>query len=187
MLFGEIRQPQSTYLIIPKVSSERRKFIPIGILPPTTIASGSALIIPDASFYHFGVVQSTMHMAWMRTVCGRMKSDYQYSASIVYNNFPWPLEPSDKQKTAIETAAQAVLDARAAYPDSSLADLYDPRSMPPNLTRAHQQLDKAVDTAYGKTKFNTEAERVAFLFELYQQYTAPTAPMTTPTKPKKRK
>ncbi|HOH56071.1 MAG TPA: class I SAM-dependent DNA methyltransferase, partial [Paludibacteraceae bacterium] len=116
--------------------------------------------------------QSSMHMSWMRTVCGRLKSDYQYSAGIVYNNFPWPENPSDKQKQAIEAAAQAVLDARAQFPEASLADLYDPLTMPPVLLKAHQTLDKAVDTAYGRTNFKTEAERVAFLFELYQKYTS---------------
>lgn len=186
-IFAEMRQPQSNYLAIPEVSSESRLYVPIGFLDASVIASNKLYTISNATLYEFGIMASIMHNAWMRTVTGRLKSDYQYSAGIVYNNFPWPLDPTDKQKTAIETAAQAVLDARAAYPDSSLADLYDPRSMPPNLTRAHQQLDKAVDAAYGKTKFNTEAERVAFLFELYQQYTAPTAPMTTPDKPKKRK
>ena len=152
---------------------------------PIKKQSGTQGRIANATLFEFGVMTSIMHNAWMRAVCGRLESRYRYSAGIVYNNFPWPLEPSDKQKTAIETAAQAVLDARAAHPDSSLADLYDPLSMPPNLTRAHQQLDKAVDAAYGKTKFNTEAERVAFLFELYQHYTAPTAPMPEPTKTKK--
>jgi hypothetical protein len=111
-----------------------------------------------------------MHNAWMRSVAGRLKSDYRYSAGIVYNNFPWPENPTDKQKQAIETAAQEVLDARAQFPDSSLADLYDPLTMPPALLKAHQKLDKAVDSAYGKTRFNTEAERVAFLFGLYQKY-----------------
>ena len=113
-----------------------------------------------------------MHMAWMRTVCGRLKNDYRYSNTIVYNNFPWPENPSEKHKQAIEAAAQAVLDARAKFPDSSLADLYDPLTMPPALLKAHQQLDRAVDAAYGKKNFKTEAERVAFLFELYQKYTS---------------
>ena len=113
-----------------------------------------------------------MHMAWMRAVCGRLESRYQYSASIVYNNFPWPSDPTDKQKTAIEEAAQGVLDARAAHPDASLADLYDPVAMPPDLRKAHQALDKAVDAAYGKKSFDSDAERVAFLFELYHKYTS---------------
>jgi len=115
---------------------------------------------------------STMHMAWVRHVCGRLKSDYRYTGSMVYNNFPWPSEPTEKQRSTIEQAAQAVLDARAAHPDASLADLYDPVAMPPDLRRAHQALDKAVDAAYGKKNFTSDAERVAFLFELYHKYTS---------------
>ena len=126
-----------------------------------------------------------MHNAWMRTVCGRLKSDYRYSAGIVYNNFPWP-EPTDKQRAAIEAAAQAVLDTRAQFPTSTLADLYDPRAMPPELTKAHAALDRAVDAAYGKRSFATEAERVAFLFDRYQQLTSllPIAPTKKARKPK---
>lgn len=167
-LFGEIRQPETEYLIIPKVSSEAREYIPIGLLKPKTVTSGSALVVPSATPYHFGILTSKMHMCWMKAVCGRLESRYQYSASIVYNNFPWPEKPPEKHKIAVETAAQQVLDARARYPESSLADLYDPKSMPPELVKAHQSLDKAVDAAYGKTTFKTEADRVAFLFELYQ-------------------
>ena len=171
-LFGEIRQPLKSYLLLPKVSSENRHYMPIGFCKPEIIASGSTLIVPNANQYHFGILQSQMHMSWMRQVCGRMKSDYQYSAGIVYNNFPWPENPTEKQKEAIETAAQGVLDARAQFPESTLADLYDPLTMPPVLLKAHQHLDKAVDAAYGKTNFQTEAQRVAFLFELYQKYTS---------------
>jgi hypothetical protein len=166
-LFGEIRQPVHNYLLIPKVSSENREFMPIGFCTPEIIASGSALIIPNATPYHFGILQSTMHNAWMRAVCGRMKSDYQYSASIVYNNFPWPI-PTDKQLTTIESAAQSVLDARTQFPDATLADLYGPLTMPPVLLKAHAALDKAVDAAYGYKGTNTDAGRVAFLFELYE-------------------
>ncbi len=169
-LFGEIRQPKSIYIAIPKTSSERRLYVPIGLLTPEVIASSELFTIDDSNLYHLGVLTSLMHNAWMRTVCGRLKSDYRYSAGIVYNNFPWPENPIDKHKQAIETAAQEVLDARLQFPDSSLADLYDPLTMPPTLLKAHQRLDKAVDAAYGKTKFKTEAERVAFLFELYQKY-----------------
>ena len=176
MLFGEIRQPDDEYLIIPKVSSESRNYIPIGYCPKHYIANGSSLVIAKASKYDFGVVTSQMHMAWMRTVGGRMKSDYQYSSGLVYNNFPWPKEPSEKQTTDIGDKAQAVLDARTQFPDSTLADLYDPLSMPPALQKAHQALDKAVDRAYRKNPFNNEADRVAFLFDLYQQYTAPLLP-----------
>jgi hypothetical protein len=171
-IFGEIRQPKSDYFVIPEVSSENRNYIPIGRLPKETIASNKLYTISTDSFYVMGIVQSIMHMAWIRSVSGRLESRYQYSAGIVYNNFPWPESPSDKQKQAIETAAQAVLDARAQFPEASLADLYDPLTMPPVLLKAHQTLDKAVDTAYGRTNFKTEAERVAFLFELYQKYTS---------------
>ena len=160
------------YIIVPKTSSENRYYIPMGFVEDI-ITSSSSLMINDATIYDFGIMTSIMHNAWTRTTCGRLKSDYRYSASIVYNNFPWPLNPSDKQKQSIEAAAQSVLDARATHPECSLADLYDPLTMPANLLKAHQQLDKAVDAAYGKIKFANEAERVAFLFELYQQYTAP--------------
>jgi hypothetical protein len=184
MLFGEIRQPNSKYIIIPKVSSENRKYIPIGILEPTTITSGSALIIPNANLFMFGIMTSAMHMAWMKATCGRMKSDFQYSASIVYNNFPFPDSPNDKQVKAIETAAQKVLDARAEFPTSSLADLYDPLTMPPVLVKAHNELDKAVDLAYRPQAFTSEANRMVFLFELYEKYTAD---LFTKEKPKKTK
>ena len=166
-LFGEIRQPSSIYLMLPRVSSELRKFIPIGYLPPEIIASDAALTISNATLFHFGILTSTQHNAWMRTVAGRLKSDYRYSAKLVYNNFPWPT-PTDAQRSAIETAAQGVLDARARYPDSSLADLYDPLTMPPELVKAHAKLDKAVDAAYRYKGANSDAERVAFLFGLYQ-------------------
>jgi hypothetical protein len=170
-LFGEIRQPSNKYLAIPEVSSERRRYIPICFLEANIIATNKLYTISGATMYDFGILTSSMHMAWIRSVCGRLESRYQYSNGIVYNNFPWPENPSDKQKQAIEAAAQAVLDARAQFPDSSLADLYDPLTTPPVLLKAHQALDKAVDAAYGKTNFKTEAERVAFLFELYQKYT----------------
>ncbi len=121
-----------------------------------------------------------MHMAWVRAVCGRLKSDYRYSAGIVYNNFPWPQQPTDRQQQAIEAAAQAVLDARAHYPDASLAALYDPLTMPPELVKAHRQLDAAVDAAYGKRKFSGDRDRLAFLFELYQQLVSPLVARKTP-------
>ncbi|MDD3083025.1 MAG: class I SAM-dependent DNA methyltransferase, partial [Desulfobacterales bacterium] len=162
--------PRGNYLIIPEVSSERRHYIPIGFETPETLCSNLVKIVPDAGLFHFGILQSLMHNAWTRTVCGRLESRYRYSAGIVYNNFPWPENPGDKQKQAIETAAQAVLDARGQFPDASLADLYDPLTMPPVLFKAHQALDKAVDAAYGKKSFASEAARVAFLFELYQKY-----------------
>ena len=170
-VFAEIRQPDTKYLAFPTVSSERRPYIPISFLSPSTIASNQLYVVPNATLYHFGILTSLMHMAWVRAVCGRLKSDYRYSASIVYNNFPWP-EPTPKQRTTIETAAQAVLDERARHPESTLADLYDPLSMPPALVKAHHTLDHTVDAAYGRTSFKTEAERVAFLFTLYEKLTS---------------
>jgi hypothetical protein len=171
-IFGEIRQPETRYLLMPKVSSESRYYIPIGFCEPEVIASGTTLIIPHATLFTLGIIQSEMHMTWMRTVCGRMKSDYQYSAGIVYNNFPWPEAVSEEKKKKIEECAQTVLDTRAKYPDASLADLYDPRTMPADLVRAHRDLDKAVDLCYRPQPFTTEAKRMEYLFELYQKYTA---------------
>lgn len=169
-LFTENRQPTTSYLALPRVSSERRIYVPIGFLGADFIAGDKLQIIPNATLYDFGIMCSIMHNAWLRVVSGRLKSDYQYSASVVYNNFPWPSKLTDTQRKAIEDAAQSVLDARAKYPDNSLADLYDPLLMPSELLKAHQALDKAVDAAYSRKKFNSEAERVAFLFELYEQY-----------------
>ncbi|MFZ2397390.1 MAG: DNA methyltransferase [Smithella sp.] len=180
--FAFVSHEDKVYIIVPSVSSERRQFIPIGFMHPDVIASNLCLIIPNADAFHFGILTSTMHNAWMRTVCGRLESRYRYSAGIVYNNFPWPEKPTEKQKQAIEAAAQGVLDARAQFPESTLADLYDPLTMPPVLLKAHQHLDKTVDAAYGKTNFQTEAQRVAFLFELYQRYTS----LFAPEKPKRR-
>lgn len=165
--------PDSDFLVIPKVSSERRIYIPLDFMAPATLYSDLVFILPQATRYHFGVLSSAMHMAWVRNVCGRLKSDYRYSAGIVYNNFPWPQAPTDRQKQTIEDAAQAVLDERAKFPDASLADLYDPLTMPPALTKSHQKLDAAVDMAYAKRKFIGDSDRVAFLFELYQQITSP--------------
>ncbi len=174
--------PTGNYIIIPEVSSERRHFIPIGFESPETLCSNLVKIVPNASSYHFGVLSSTMHNAWMRYVAGRLKSDFRYSSSIVYNNFPWPDESSDPQREKIEAAAQAVLDARAQFPDATLADLYDPLTMPPVLVKAHQKLDTAVDAAYGKKTFKNDAERVAFLFDLYRKYTTL---LPEPVKPKR--
>lgn len=171
-MFFYISQPETDYLVIPETSSERRQFIPIGYVSKNVICSNALWLIPEPNLLVFGLLCSTMHMAWVRHIAGRLESRYRYAASIVYNNFPWPSDPSDKQKTAIEEAAQSVLDARAAHPDSSLADLYDPVAMPPDLRRAHQRLDRAVDAAYGKKTFTSDAERVAFLFELYNRYTS---------------
>lgn len=167
-LFGEIRQPETNMLVIPKVSSENRKYIPIKFISCDIIVNGSALIIPNANLYHFGILTSNIHNAWMRAVCGRMKSDYQYSNTIVYNNFPW-CNPTPEKKAKIEKTAQAILDARALYPDSSLADLYDELTMPPELRKAHQQNDRAVMQAYGfSVKDMTESKCVAELMKLYQ-------------------
>jgi hypothetical protein len=171
-LFQKIRQPTKPYLLIPSVSSENRRYIPIGYLKPEVIVSNLVYAISNATLYHFGILGSTMHNAWMRTTCGRLKSDYRYSNSIVYNNFPWPDEPTDKQRAVVEAAAQAVLDARAQFPQSSLADLYDPLTMPPALVKAHQALDRAVDACYRKAAFTNDAQRVEFLFERYQQLTS---------------
>jgi hypothetical protein len=136
------------------------------------IASDLARTIPNATLYLFGIITSQMHMTWVKYVCGRLKSDFRYSNSLVYNNFPWPESLTDKQKAAVEKAAQEVLDARAMFPDSSLADLYDPKTMPPALVKAHQALDKAVDLCYRSQPFPNETKRVEFLFEQYDKYTA---------------
>lgn len=168
-LFRETKNP-STYIVVPEVSSERRAYIPMGFLDSSTICTNLLQIIPDATLYHFGVLTSTMHMAWTRAVCGRLKSDYRYSNKLVYNNYPWP-EASEAQQEKIAALAQGVLDARALYPDSSLADLYDPLTMPPELVAAHRKLDAAVEKAYGRS-FADDAERVAFLFERYSELTA---------------
>lgn len=168
----EIKQPESNYLIIPATSSENRRYVPIGYLPKDVVASNAASFVPNATLYHFGILTSNVHMAWMRAIAGRLKSDYRYSINIVYNNFPWPT-PTDEQKAKIEQTAQAILDARALYPDSSLADLYDEVVMPPELRKAHQDNDKAVMQAYGFTKdhpaYSSESACVAELMKMYQQ------------------
>lgn len=185
-LFGEIRQPESDYIIIPKVSSERRKYIPIGFLPKEVITTDLGLTIADATLYHFGVLTSAMHMAWMRQVCGRLKSDYRYSNNLVYNNYPWPAAPTAAQQAKVERAAQAVLDARAAFPDATLADLYDPNAMPKRLLNAHRALDAAVDACYRSSAFKTDLDRLKFLFALYREYTAPLTAAATRTKSRRK-
>jgi hypothetical protein len=170
-LFAQISQPSSSFLLVPRHSSESRKYIPLGFFTPRHIVADSCLFVANATKFHFGVLTSAMHMAWVRTTCGRLKSDYRYSKDVVYNNFPWP-EPTDKQRAAIEAAAQRVLDERAQHPESTLADLYDPISMPAGLVKAHYALDRAVDAAYGRTNFKSEAERVAYLFTLYEKLTS---------------
>ena len=193
--------PTSPYLVLPEVSSERRAFIPFGFEQPSTLCSNLVKLAPHATLYHFGILSSTMHNAWVRTTCGRLKSDYRYSKDIVYNNFPWPEFPQnskpnqpaariDTAQAAIEIAAQTVLDVRAKFQSgdqpATLADLYDPLTMPPELLKAHLRLDTAVDKAYeasgGKKSYKSDAERVAFLFELYQKYTS----LLPADKPKRR-
>ena len=170
-LFAEINQPNSSFIAIPEVSSQNRRYVPMDFLTPDIVCTNKLKVIPDAEIYHFGVLESNVHMAWMRVVCGRLKSDYSYSSVIVYNNFPWPT-PTEAQKQKIEQTAQAILDARALYPDSSLADLYDEVSMPPELRKAHQANDRAVMEAYGfDVKTMTESKCVAELFKLYQELT----------------
>jgi hypothetical protein len=170
-LFAEPRQPKSSFLLFPRTTSENRKYIPIGFFTKDYIVNDSCIALPEATNYHFGMLSSLMHMSWVKYTCGRLKSDLRYSNTIVYNNFPWPLNPNEKQINAIETAAQKVLDARVEYPESSLADLYG-SLMPPILVKAHNELDKAVDLAYRTQIFTNDTKRIAFLFELYERYTA---------------
>ena len=161
--------PKGTYVVIPEVSSEKRRYVPMGFMTPDILCSNLVKIVPNATLYHFGVLTSNVHMAWMRAVCGRLKSDYRYSKDIVYNNFPWPT-PTDEQRAKIEETAQAILDARSLYPDASLADLYDETTMPVELRKAHQQNDKAVMRTYGfDIKATTETSCVAELMRMYQK------------------
>lgn len=170
MLFSQIRQPDADYVLIPETSSGARRYIPMGFMDKDVIASNSTLVTTGADIYLFGVLTSNVHMAWMRTVCGRLKSDYRYSPSI-YNNFPWPT-PTDAQKAKIEQTARGILDARALYPDNSLADLYDELTMPPELRTAHQRNDRAVMDAYGMSvRDTTESSCVAELMRMYKELT----------------
>ena len=168
--FFSTPQTEGTYLVIPRVSSQNRRYIPIGFMPGNTIAADSCTIVCGASLYHFGILESNVHMAWMRVVCGRLKSDYRYSASVVYNNFPWPT-PTEEQRRKIESTAQSVIEARANHKDSTLADMYNPSSMPSDLLTAHRNNDRAVMAAYGFSTKLTESECVAKLFEMYSQLT----------------
>ena len=170
MLFDEVRECQTDYVAIPKVSSQRRRYIPMEYLPKDIIPGDKLFMVPGASLFHFGILTSNIHMAWTRVVCGRLKSDYSYSNTIVYNNFPWP-NTTDAQKQKIEATAQGILDARALYPDASLADLYDPLTMPVELQKAHTANDKAVMEAYGFSTKMSEADCVAALMKMYQQLT----------------
>jgi hypothetical protein len=232
-LFGEIRQPETYFLAIPGVSSERRRYIPIAFLPPTTIASNLLNIVPHATLFHFGVLSSAMHMAWMRQVCGRLESRYRYSNKLVYNTFPWPELPPDEtgvlpetvpasvheaaariywssyhtpedrevppppvtrspprgspgKRGAVEDAARAVLEARAGHPSATLADLYDPLFMPPDLVKAHAALDRAVDRCYRVQPFTSDRQRVEHLFALYERLTAPLLPVVVRKQGRKR-
>jgi hypothetical protein len=169
-LFDEVRECPTDYVAIPKVSSEQRRYVPMDYLSKDIIPGDKLFMMPGASLYSFGVLTSSVHMAWMRAVCGRLEMRYSYSNTIVYNNFPWP-QPNDAQKERICQTAQAILDARALYPDSSLSDLYDVALMPPELRKAHQANDRAVMAAYGFSTKMTESECVAELFKMYEELT----------------
>ncbi len=173
--FAFVSHPKKNYLLIPSVSSERRHYIPMAFMPVSVVASNLCLIVKNAKHFHFGILTSAMHMAWVRQVCGRLKSDYRYSNKLVYNNYPWPESPTEKQKEAVEKAAQIVLDVREEYlkTGSTLADLYDPLSMPAKLVKAHDALDRAVDRCYRSQPFTSERQRVEFLFALYEKLTTP--------------
>jgi hypothetical protein len=183
-VFGEIRQPTTKFVLIPRHSSETRRYIPLSYFSPDYIASDSCLFLEDATLYYFGVLSSAMHMAWIKQVCGRLESRYRYSNKLVYNNYPWPEAPSAKQHAAVEAAAQAVLDARKKFPDETLADLYDALAMPPALVKAHADLDRAVDLCYRPQPFQNDRQRVEHLFALYEKLTAP---LIAPAKRSRRK
>ena len=166
--FGLEVIPEGNFMIVPVVSSERRRYIPLGFMTPENLCSNQVNMIPDAELYHFGILESEIHMSWMRAVAGRLKSDYRYSKDLVYNNFPWP-SLTDAQKERISQTAQGIIDTRNLYPDSSLADLYDENAMPFELRKAHQANDKAVMDAYGFDRSLDESQIVAELFRLYQK------------------
>jgi type I restriction-modification system DNA methylase subunit len=184
-LFGEVRQPDGEYLLIPSVSSEARQYIPIGFMQPNVIGSNLVLFIPDATHFHFGILSSEMHMAWVKQVCGRLESRYRYSNKLVYNNFPWP-SPTPEQHERVEEKARVVLAAREPHLPpkgmGTLADLYDPLSMPPALAKAHAELDRTVEKCYRPEPFDSDRQRVEFLFALYEKLTAPLLPLTPKTK-----
>jgi hypothetical protein len=185
-LFTEDRQPDhGRYLAFPRTSSENRRYIPIAYLSAEVIAANDIQMVPDADAYQFGILASAMHMAWTATVTGRLKSDFRYSSKVVYNNFPWPQDATDIQHAKVEEAAQAVLDAREQFSGATLADLYDPISMPPKLAKAHEQLDRAVEKCYRPEPFQSDRQRVEYLFALYEKLTAPLA--SEGKKPGKRK
>ena len=184
-LFRDRKVPHQ-YLAIPGFSSENRDYIPIRFLTEEIIPGHKLYVVPEATLFEFGILTSAMHMSWMRYVGGRLKSDYSYSKEIVYNNFPWPTQPSEEARQAVEAAAQAVLAARAAHPGSTLADLYDPLAMPPGLRAAHRALDARVERLYRAKKFGHDTERVQHLFECYAALSAPLAPAATPAGPRRR-
>src|ERR1035437_9167080 len=186
-LFRQIAQPDSDYLAVPEVSSENRPYIPIAFVPQEVICSNTVQFVPGDTLYQFGALTSKMHMAWVRQVCGRLEWGYRYSNRLVYNNYPWPPSPTSKQKEAVEVAAQKVLDVRAQFPGATLADLYDPLSMPPALVKAHAQLDRAVDLCYRSQPFTSERQRVEYLFSLYEQLTAPLLPAAKPKRAARKK
>jgi len=169
-LFAELRQPDTDYIVVPIHSSEKRQYVPLDYFSKEFIVNNSVSYVSDANLYHFGVLSSIMHMTWMRYTAGRLESRYRYSGSIVYNNFPWPYKPTQKQIRMVKLKAEKILKVRDEYRDSSLADLYDPTSMPTKLVKAHKELDKAVDSCYGRKKFSNESNRLKFLFELYEKY-----------------
>ena len=172
-LFAEQRQPESNFLLIPRTSSENRAYIPMGFFDKYYIVNDSCTTLPNATIYNFGILMSKMHMTWTKYTCGRLKSDFRYSNVLVYNNFPWPQNPSKKNKNAVEEKAQKVLDVRAEFKINSLAVLYNPLSMPPKLVKVHQELDNAVDLCYRPQVFTNENTRIEYLFDLYNQYTMP--------------
>ncbi|MCY4224869.1 MAG: class I SAM-dependent DNA methyltransferase, partial [Bacteroidetes bacterium] len=170
-LVGVDKRLDTNYLVIPNTSSERREYIPMGYLSPNVIANQKLRILPSATLGEFGLLTSAMHMAWMRVVTGRLESRYMYSVGVVYNTFPMP--PTDTDIASLEPLAKAILDARAAYPDETLADLYDPDLMPPDLRKAHQKLDQAVDKLYRRRRFDSERDRIEYLFFLYENMQTP--------------
>lgn len=172
-LFRQIAETKTNFMIIPGHSSETRRYIPLSFFPPEYIASNACFIVPDATLYHFGVISSLMHMAWVRQVCGRLESRYRYSKDVVYNNFPWPEQPDERHRARVEQAAQRVLDVRKRFPQSTLSNLYDPLAMPPALVEAHSALDDAVDLCYRPQAFENDRQRVEYLFALYEKNLAP--------------
>ena len=182
-LFAEIRQPAGDFIIVPQHTSETRKYIPFGYFGPESIVHNSCSFVPNASLFHFGVLSSAMHMAWVKQLCGRIKSDYRYSTRLVYNNFPWPTGVTEKRIHAVQTAATHVLMARGLYPDSSPADLYDPNTMPLELSKAHAELDRAVDKCYRSETFHGDRQRMEYLLWRYREITEP---MAVSMEPKKR-